>query len=108
MSDKGHAHVDRIVVGEPPTAQVDIVEEGDVVELRFTMSRTHLPVTLRRDLVEAAFARPALRGARRVAITVPLGDAELLDRLESRLADVHRRAAGSTCLIDGTTRDPRP
>jgi hypothetical protein len=106
VSDTGRARVDHIVVGEPPTAQVDIVEEDDLVEVRFTMSRTHLPVTLRRDLVEAAFSRPALRGVRRVAITVPLGDAELLDRLESRLADVHRRAAGSTCLIDAKTRDP--
>lgn len=41
---------------------------------------------------------------RHLTVTVPLGDAELVQRLGSHLNDIELRAAGATCIIKGEVR----
>jgi hypothetical protein len=33
--------------------------------------------------------------------TLPLGDVDLLDRVAQHCVDLHTRAAGGSCLVDG-------
>lgn len=77
------------------------------VQLHFAVR--HLPVApeRRQHLVDVVFAQPELDGAERVEASVPLGDADLIWRVERHLEQPETRAAGSTCLLDGRLR-PAP
>lgn len=44
---------------------------------------------------------PGVRASSRLEATVPLGDAESLERLRERTDDTVTRQAGSTALVDG-------
>lgn len=82
-----------------------VYRRDDLLLLNFTVSHGHLPATARRNLLEQAFRLPELNKPRqRVLATIPLGDAELLQGLRTRLAGVQSRAAGATCLVEATTR----
>jgi hypothetical protein len=81
-------------------AHVDVRANGAVVELRFSVSRRHLPVLARDLLVEAAFDLPPLKESRRVHATLPLGDVDLLAGLRRHCTHVNTRAAGATCVVD--------
>jgi hypothetical protein len=77
-------------------------DDGDAgVAVTFEIAAGHLPPHVRRELVEAVFALPELRDSHRLRVTMPLGDAELLESLRARCHDLNTRAAGSTCLVDG-------
>lgn len=54
----------------------------------------------RADLVDAVLDLPEVRASSRLEATVPLGDAESLERLRERTEDAVTRAAGSTALVD--------
>jgi hypothetical protein len=60
----------------------------------------HLSPGYRRNLVDAVMDLPEVRACRRLEATIPLGDAELLERLRERTVDAVTRAAGSTTLLD--------
>ncbi len=81
-------------------AAADVVEDGSVVRLDFGVDRGHLPVQVRRSLVDAVFDLPVLQTARPVQAAFPLGDVDLLSGLRTHCHDVEARAAGSTCLVD--------
>jgi len=83
-----------------PVGAVDVSDDGAVVQLRFGVDHGHLPVQVRRLLVDTAFDLPVLKETRAVQATVPLGDVELLTGLRRHCAHVETRAAGSTCLVD--------
>jgi hypothetical protein len=66
-------------------------------------------------LVDAVMDLPGVQASSRLEATVPLGDAESLERLRERTEDTIARPAGSTALVDadipprtqeGTSRDP--
>jgi hypothetical protein len=81
-----------------------VSRRGDLVLMHFTVAHGHLPATTRRDLVEQAFRLPELHYSRQpVLVTLPLGDAELLQRLEEHLCGLQPRAAGATCLVEAIT-----
>ena len=44
--------------------------------------------------------RPQTQDSNRLEATLPLGDAESLDRLRERCDDVQVRPAGASCLVD--------
>jgi hypothetical protein len=81
-------------------AHVDVSDDGEVVDLRFSVNQGHLPVPARRLLVEAAFDLPLLKEPRLVHATLPLGDVDLLAGLRRHCAHLDARAAGATCLVD--------
>lgn len=76
------------------------VYDGPVVQLRFRIDHGHLPMQVRRRLIDAVFDLPLLQSPRPIQASLPLGDAELLAALRSHCAKVDTRAAGATCLVD--------
>jgi hypothetical protein len=65
----------------------------------------------RASLVDAVMDLPEVRGSSRLEATLPLGDAESLERLRERMDEVVTRPAGATALVDGDitpVSDPEP
>jgi uncharacterized phage protein gp47/JayE len=63
-------------------------------------SSGHTPPGTRAHLVDAVLDLPEVQASERLEATVPLGDAESLQRLRERTEDVVTRPAGSTALVD--------
>ena len=55
----------------------------------------------RASLVDAVMDTPEVQNSARLEAAVPLGDAELLQRLRERTDETVTRPAGSTVLVDG-------
>jgi hypothetical protein len=60
----------------------------------------HVTPGRRASLVDAVMDLPEVQASARLEATVPLGDAELLERLRQRTRDAVTRAAGCTALVD--------
>jgi len=60
----------------------------------------HIPPGRRASLVDAVMDLPEVQASARLEATVPLGDAELLERLRQRTHDAVTRPAGCTALVD--------
>jgi hypothetical protein len=63
-------------------------------------SSGHMPPGSRASLVDAVMDLPEVQAGSRLEATVPLGDAESLERLRERTEDSITRPAGSTALVD--------
>ena len=75
----------------------------------------HTPPGSHASLVDAVMDLPEVQAVSRLEATVPLGDAESLERLRERARGTVTRPAGSTVLVDadilpagpaGTSREP--
>ena len=66
------------------------------------------PQGSRASLVDAVMDLPEVQASSRLEATVPLGDAESLERLRERSEDTVTRAAGSTALVDADLPSARP
>ena len=64
----------------------------------------HIPPGSRARLVDAVLALPEVQDSQGLQATVPLGDAESLQRLRDRCEDMTTRPAGSSALVDATVR----
>jgi hypothetical protein len=64
----------------------------------------HLPVGTRTRLVDAVLDLTAAEPGTHLQVTLPAGDAEILDRLRERCDNLQARAAGASCLATGTLR----
>jgi hypothetical protein len=64
----------------------------------------HLPVGTRTRLVDAVLDLTAAEPGTHLQVTLPAGDAEILDRLRERCDDLQTRSAGASCLATGTIR----
>jgi len=67
----------------------------------------HVPPGRRASLVDAVMDLPEVQASGRLEATVPLGDAELLERLRQRTHGAITRPAGCTALLDADIT-PRP
>lgn len=67
-------------------------------------SSGHTPPGSRARLVDSVMDLPEVRASARLEATVPLGDAEALQRLRERANDSVTRPAGSTALVDADIR----
>jgi hypothetical protein len=66
------------------------------------------PPGSRASLVDAVMELPEVQASSRLEATVPLGDAESLERLRERTEDTVTRAAGSTALVDARIPPDEP
>ncbi len=73
---------------------------GATVRTSLLPSSGHTPPGSRASLVDAVMELPEVRASSRLEATVPLGDAESLQRLRDRTQDAVTRPAGSTVLVD--------
>jgi hypothetical protein len=64
-------------------------------------SSGHTPPGSRTSLVDAVMDLPEVQNSSRLEATIPLGDAESLERLRERTDGTVTRPAGSTALVDG-------
>ena len=80
-------------------AMIDIIDP-DVVRASLHVSPGHLPLGTRTRLVDAVFDDPEVRSRRRLQVTLPRGDTEILDQLRERGVVTSFRAAGSTSLVE--------
>jgi hypothetical protein len=74
--------------------------DRNVVRASLHPTAGHVPVGTRGRLVDAVLDLPEAGERSRLEATVPLGDAEALDRLRTRCRDVQTRPAGASCLVD--------
>jgi hypothetical protein len=101
--------------------QVKVVEDGEVVAVAdvepaddqgvvravLHAQAGHLPTGTRTRLVDAVLDLPQTNASSRLEATLPLGDAESLDRLRERCDEVQTRPAGASCLVDAAlSTDP--
>ena len=82
-------------------AEVGIAEHAEgTVRTSLLPSSGHTPPGSRASLVDAVMDLPEVQASSRLEATVPLGDAESLERLRERAEDTVTRPAGSTALVD--------
>lgn len=77
------------------------------VQGRLWTAAGHLPPDTRKHIVDDVLQQAQHAGAKRLHLTVALGDSETIGLLRERCADLQTRSAGSTCLIDADLRRPR-
>jgi hypothetical protein len=86
-------------------AEVTPCEHADgTVRTSLYPSSGHIPPGSRARLVDSVMDLPEVRASARLEATVPLGDAEALQRLRERANDSVTRPAGSTALVDADIR----
>jgi hypothetical protein len=83
-------------------AEVTTVEHTEgTVRTSLMPPSGHAPPGSRASLVDAVMELPEVQAGSRLEATIPLGDAESLERLRERTDDSVTRPAGSTALVDG-------
>jgi hypothetical protein len=85
-------------------AEVTWEQAGGTVRTSLYPSSGHVPAGSRAGLVDSVVDLPEVRAGARLEATVPLGDAEALQRLRERTRDAVIRPAGSTALVDAAIR----
>lgn len=81
-------------------AEVTISAEDDgTARASLHASAGHITPGTRASLVDAVMDLPEVRASAHLQATVPLGDAESLERLRERTEDAVTRPAGSTALL---------
>lgn len=82
-------------------AEVTTLEHAEgTVRTSLLPSSGHTPPGSRASLVDAVMDLPEVQASSRLEATVPLGDAESLERLRERTDETVTRSAGSTALVD--------
>jgi hypothetical protein len=89
------------------TADLERQEAAGPVRAVLYVESGHLPTGSRTRLVDAMFDLPELQDGEQLEAAVPIGDAEILDRLRQRCAEVRTRPAGATCLVEAQLPQPR-
>ena len=82
-------------------AEVTTLDDSEgTVRTSLLPSSGHTPPGSRASLVDAVMDLPEVQASSRLEATIPLGDAESLERLRDRTEDTVTRPAGSTVLVD--------
>jgi hypothetical protein len=89
-----------VAAAEVTTSQ----EPGGTAQASLHAAPGHIAPGSRASLVDAVMDLPEVQASERLQATVPLGDAESLERLRERTDDTTTRPAGSTALLDANIR----
>jgi uncharacterized phage protein gp47/JayE len=81
-------------------ADVEPTDNQGVIRASLHAQAGHLPAGTRTRLVDGVLDLPQTKDGNRLEATLPLGDAESLDRLRERCDEVQTRPAGASCLVD--------
>jgi hypothetical protein len=81
-------------------ADIEPTDDQGVVRASLHAQAGHLPIGARTRLVDAVLDLPQTQDSNRLEATLPLGDAESLDRLRERCHELQARPAGASCLVD--------
>jgi hypothetical protein len=83
-------------------AAADVQAEPEVVRAALRAEAGHLPPGTRARLVDAVLDIPNAEPGTRLEVSLPAGDAEMLQRIRERCEQVQTRAAGASCLLNTT------
>jgi len=83
-------------------AEIQPLPEHSVVRADLHVESGHLPVGTGAELADAVLDLPESKEGSKLEATLPIGDAEPLERLRERCRTVETRPAGATCLVDAT------
>ena len=75
---------------------------GEELTMEFWIDGQDLPGQVGAQLVAAAFAEPAVHDRQPVLICLPRRDGGLLEHVRSHVDGARTRAAGMSCLVEGT------
>lgn len=107
MTSPCQPHLVEVKVGGRTVAVAEVTpceSAGGTVRTSLYPSSGHIPPGSRAGLVDSVLDLPEVRASARLEATVPLGDAEALQRLRERTRDAVTRPAGSTALVDAVIR----
>jgi hypothetical protein len=99
-ADYGAYHVS-IDAGRFHVAYADIRPTSSTIELSIDVATGNPSPHLRSCLIDAVFNLDVMHTPGKLLATLPLGDVGLLDGVAQHCADIHIRAAGGSCLVDG-------
>jgi hypothetical protein len=92
--------------GDQTVAAAEVSEHAEgTIRTSLHPSSGPTPPGSRANLVDAVMDLPEVQASSRLEATVPLGDAESLERLRERTEDAVTRPAGSTALLDAGIPD---
>ena len=92
--------------GDQTVAAAEVAEHAEgIIRTSLHPSSGPTPPGRRAGLVDAVMDLPEVQASSRLEATVPLGDAESLERLRERTDDAVTRPAGSTALLDAGIPD---
>jgi hypothetical protein len=100
MSDAQHITIDdngRLL------AEADVRATDQAVQAELRVEAGHLPTGTRTKLIDAVLDLATAEPGTPLHLTLPAGDAEMLQRLGERCSGLTARAAGATCQVDTHT-----
>ncbi len=103
MSSHNNSRHVEIKDGDQTVAAAQVSTAGHAegtVRTSLLPSSGRTPPGSRASLVDAVMDLPEVQASSRLEATIPLGDAETLQRLRERTEDTVARPAGSTALVD--------
>src|ERR1700722_7338820 len=103
MTSDGKPRRIEVKDGDQTVAAAEVTtadQAGGTVRTSLLPSSGHSPPGRRASLVDAVMDLPEVQASSRLEATLPLGDAESLERLRERTEDTVSRPAGSTTLVD--------
>ena len=103
MTSPGKSRHVEVKDGDQTVAAAEVTTLDDAegtVRTSLLPSSGHTPPGSHASLVDAVMDLPEVQAGTRLEATVPLGDAESLQRLRERTEDSVTRPAGSTVLVD--------
>jgi hypothetical protein len=94
--------------GEQTVAAAEVSTRDDHQTARASLHAAagHVRPGRRASLVDAVLDTPEVAESSHLDATVPLGDAETLERLRERTDDSSTHASGASALLDATIRPP--
>jgi hypothetical protein len=103
MTDSEDARRVEIKDGDQTVAAAEVSQRpGGTARASLHATSGHVAPGHRADLVDAVVDLPEVQASSRLEATIPLGDAETLDRLRERTEETTSRPAGSTALVDAS------
>lgn len=86
-------------------ADIEIVDPS-AARASLHLESGQLPAGTRQRLVDAVLDDPEVSSRKHVQVALPLGDAEILDRIHERCDTTDTRAAGASCLVEADLPTP--
>jgi hypothetical protein len=83
-------------------AEAVIQAHPDLVDAHLRVEAGLLPPSARSQLIDAVLDLPDVPPGTRLEMTLPTGDAEMLEQIRNRCHDINTRVAGVRCRLQTT------
>src|SRR5215212_5317322 len=87
-------------------AEAVVQSHPDLVDAQLRVEAGHIRPGARSELVDAVLDLPDVSGGTRLEITLPTGDAEMLEQIRNRCHTINTRVAGVSCRLHTTFPAP--